>query len=153
MQWFIYNFGLMGPWTRCFQYQWVQLQIYESQTLFLMTSLQYYCIPGLAWTRWHKNLCAKDAGCAGNKITVHVLGMQTLPSLHIYVGSDQFWGFKIFNFNIVWVFRKMNIFWGMKKLWILQNWTIWTPTLNIYLLYGKVKFVLNAFIKILGKIW
>ena len=43
----------------------------------------------------------------------------------IYVGSDHFWGFKIFNFNIVWVFRKMNIFWGMKKLWILQNWTIW----------------------------
>ena len=47
---------------------------------------------------------------------LHVLGMQTLPSLHIYVGSDHFWGFKIFNFNIVWVFRKMNIFWGMKKL-------------------------------------
>ena len=109
----------------------------------------------------------------------------------------------------------MNIFWGMKKLWILQNWTIWcvcatkniiasihfkdflkvkvqnwifffgvaiiflggmpkfliffgvnstlicrcwvlanesTPTLDIYLLYGKVKFVLNAFIKIMGKI-
>ena len=22
-QWFIYNFGLMGPGTRCFQYQWV----------------------------------------------------------------------------------------------------------------------------------
>ena len=25
-----------------------QLQTYESKTLFLMTSLQYYCIPGLA---------------------------------------------------------------------------------------------------------
>ena len=49
-----------------------QLQTYESQTLFLMTSLQYYCIPGLAGTRWNKNLCAKDAGCAGNKITVYV---------------------------------------------------------------------------------
>ena len=59
------------------------------------------------------------------KYLLHVLGMQTLPSLHIYVGSDHFWGFKIFNFNIVLVFRKMNIFWGMKKLWILQNWTIW----------------------------
>ena len=23
MQWFIYNYGLMGPGTRCFQYQWV----------------------------------------------------------------------------------------------------------------------------------
>ena len=28
-----------------------QLQTYESKTLFLMTSLQYYCIPGLAGTR------------------------------------------------------------------------------------------------------
>ena len=28
-----------------------QLQTYESKTLFLMTSLQYYCIPGLARTR------------------------------------------------------------------------------------------------------
>ena len=29
-------------------YQRVQLQIYESRILFLMTSLQYYCILGLA---------------------------------------------------------------------------------------------------------
>ena len=28
-----------------------QLQTYESKALFLMTSLQYYCIPGLAGTR------------------------------------------------------------------------------------------------------
>ena len=28
-----------------------QLQTYESKTLFLMTSLQYYCIPGLVGTR------------------------------------------------------------------------------------------------------
>ena len=40
-----------------------QLQTHESKTLFLMSSLQYYCIPGLAGTRWNKNLCA------GNKIT------------------------------------------------------------------------------------
>ena len=46
-----------------------QLQTYESKTLFLMTSLQYYCIPGLNGTRCNKNLCAKDAGCAGSKIT------------------------------------------------------------------------------------
>ena len=45
------------------------LQTNESKTLFLMTSLPYYCIPGLAGTHWNKNLCAKDAGCAGNKIT------------------------------------------------------------------------------------
>ena len=45
------------------------LQTNESKTLFLMTSLPYYCIPGLAGTRWNKKVCAKDAGCAGNKIT------------------------------------------------------------------------------------
>ena len=50
-----------------------QLQTYESKPLFLMTSLQYYCIPGLAGTCWNKNLCAKDAGCAGNRITAHVI--------------------------------------------------------------------------------
>ena len=38
----------MGPGTRCFLYQGVQLQTYESRTLFLMTGLQYYCILGLA---------------------------------------------------------------------------------------------------------
>ena len=37
-----------------------QLQTYESKPLFLMTSLQYYCIPGLVEI---------DAGCACNKIT------------------------------------------------------------------------------------
>ena len=62
-----------------------QLQIYESKSLFLMTSLQYCCIPGLAWTRWNKNLCAKDAGCAGNKITGGGLLETPLPTpvLHI----------------------------------------------------------------------
>ena len=38
----------MGPGTRCFPYQWVQLQTYESRTLLFMTSLQYHCILGLA---------------------------------------------------------------------------------------------------------
>ena len=47
----IYNFGLMGPGTRRFPYQWVQLQFYESQTLFWMTNLRYYCILGLAETK------------------------------------------------------------------------------------------------------
>ena len=48
LQWFIYNFGLIGPGTRCFPYQWVQLQTYESRTLFFMINLQYHCILGLA---------------------------------------------------------------------------------------------------------
>ena len=54
MQRFIYNFGLMGAGTRCFPYQWVQLQTYESRTLFLMASLQYYCILGLAEIKAYK---------------------------------------------------------------------------------------------------
>ena len=45
---FIYNFGLMGPGTPCFPYQWVQLQTFESRKLFFMTSLQFHCILGLA---------------------------------------------------------------------------------------------------------
>ena len=42
------QFGLMVPGTHCFPYQWVQLQTYESRTLFLMKILQYHCILGLA---------------------------------------------------------------------------------------------------------
>ena len=40
-----------------------------------MTSLQYYCILGLAEIKTlhpRDKLCAKDTGCAGNKITAHV---------------------------------------------------------------------------------
>ena len=53
----------------------------------------------------------------------------TLIFSYIYVGSSHFWEFKILNINILGVFRKMNIFWGMKILWIFfggssQNWTI-----------------------------
>ena len=33
---------------------------------------------------------------------------------NVYVGSDHVFGFKILNFNIFGVFRKMNIFWGME---------------------------------------
>ena len=38
---------------------------------YLMTSLQYYCILGLAEKNCtaETKLCTKDAGCAGNKIT------------------------------------------------------------------------------------
>ena len=47
---------------------------------------------------------------------------------HTYLGSGHFWGIKILIFNIFGVFRKINIFWGMKILWIFfgssQNWTI-----------------------------
>ena len=74
------QFELMGPGTRCFQYQWVptanlwvQNTIFNDKSAILLhPGTQYYCIPGLTGTRWNKNLCAKDAGCAGNKITVLV---------------------------------------------------------------------------------
>ena len=39
-------------------------------------------------------------------------------NFYTYVGSGYFWGFKILNFNIFGVFRNINIFWGMKILWI-----------------------------------
>ena len=38
----------MSAGTRCFPYQWVKLQNYESRTLFFITTLQYHCILGLA---------------------------------------------------------------------------------------------------------
>ena len=37
---------------------------------------------------------------------------------HTYVGSGYFFGFNILNFKIFGVFRKINVFWGMKILWI-----------------------------------
>ena len=48
-------------------------------------------------------------------------------------------GVKVLNFNILGVFRKMNIFWGMKILWIFiwgssQNWTIFIG--HFYAFYG-----------------
>ena len=38
-----------------------------------------------------------------------------------YVGSRNFFGFKILNFNILGFFRKMNIFEGMKILWVITK--------------------------------
>ena len=64
------------------------LQTNESNTLFLMTSLQYYCIPGLAGTRWNKNLCAKDAGCAGNKITGFQRKQKGFPIISLWGAID-----------------------------------------------------------------
>ena len=64
-----------GSWDLLFPISMSPTANYESRKLFLMTSLQYYCILGLAEmktlhpkTKLTK-LCAKDSGCAGNKIT------------------------------------------------------------------------------------
>ena len=49
-----------------------QLQTYKSRTIFLMTSLQYYCFLGLAEIKTcipETKICANDAGYTGNKIT------------------------------------------------------------------------------------
>ena len=60
--------GLMGPGTCCFPYiNESQLQSYESRTLFLMTSLQYYCILGLAEMGMFKN------NEAGQSVTLGVI--------------------------------------------------------------------------------
>ena len=42
-----------------------------------------------------------------------------LQYFHTYVGLGHFLGFKILNFNILGVFRKLNMFLDMKILWIL----------------------------------
>ena len=56
----------MSPGTLCSHINESQLQTYESRTLFLMTSLQYHCILGLAEIKTlHPR--DKDAGCAGKK--------------------------------------------------------------------------------------
>ena len=66
----------MGPGTRFFPYQWVQLQTYESRTLLFMTSLQYHCILGFAKVKTlhprekiMSKRIEKDAGCACKTIT------------------------------------------------------------------------------------
>ena len=43
-----------------------------------------------------------------------LVSTQKTVCIHTYVGSSHFFGFKILNFNIFGVVRKMNIFWGMK---------------------------------------
>ena len=67
---------------------------------------------------------------------------------HTYVGSSYFWGFKILNFNIFWVFRKMKIVWGMKIVWLFfvgggggssQKWA----SLRVISMHFRVFFKVN----------
>ena len=64
---------------------------------------------------------------------------------HTYVDSDYFLGFKILNFNIFGVFRKMNIFLDiMKILWIFfggssQNWASFRVISMHFRVFFKVK--------------
>ena len=45
-------------------------------------------------------------------------GGGVLRCIHKSVGSGHFLGFKVLNFNILGGFQKINIFLGMKILWI-----------------------------------
>ena len=55
-QWFIYNFGLMGPGTRCFPYQWVPTaNLWVQNTVFNDKSAKLLH-PG---TRWNKNFASQ----------------------------------------------------------------------------------------------
>ena len=85
-QWFVYNFGLMGPGTRWYPYQWVQLQTYESRTLFFISSLQYHFILGLAEikTLHPRDIWVKDAGCTGKKNHLPARGLSCGLSFHLY---------------------------------------------------------------------
>ena len=47
-----------------------------------------------------------------------------LRYFHVYIGWGHFWGFKILNFIILGVFRKINIFGDTKILGSSQYWTI-----------------------------
>ena len=87
MQRFIYNLSLWVLGLAVSNINESQLKTYESKALFLMTGLQYCCVPGLAGTRWNKNLCAGDAGCAGGGVTVDAhhrrLSMEDLFALTV----------------------------------------------------------------------
>ena len=48
---------------------------------------------------------------------VHIPG-GVLRYLHLKRRLGTFWGLKILIFNIFGVFRRINIFWGMQKLWM-----------------------------------
>ena len=58
----------MGPGTRCFQYQWVPTANFQNTIFNDKSAILLH--PG---TQWNKNLWAKDAGCAGNKITANTV--------------------------------------------------------------------------------
>ena len=64
------QFELMGPETLCFQYQWVPTANLRVQTTIFNDKSAILLHPR---TRWNKNLCTKDAGCTGNKITVNII--------------------------------------------------------------------------------
>ena len=65
----------MGPGTRCFQYQWVPTANLWVQNTIFSDKSAILLHPG---TRRNKNLCAKDAGWAGNKITALITAVRNI---------------------------------------------------------------------------
>ena len=55
-QWFIYNFGLMGPGTRCFPYQWVPTANLWVQNTIFNDKSAILLHPG---THWNKNFASQ----------------------------------------------------------------------------------------------
>ena len=102
-----------------------QLQTYESRTLLLMTSPQYYCILGLAEIKLcipETKLFAKDARCAGNKITKFRDSYYGLYPSNSLVGEgtaqqQQIWGLEKYIW-ICFVFQ-----------WRLECWK-WNQVIN-----------------------
>ena len=124
IQWFIYNIGLMGPGTRCFQYQWVPTANLWVQNTIFNDKSAILLHPG---TRWNKNLCAKDAGCAGNKITVILKfnKLTLIPPLFFLS-----WKICLLFTSAVYIYKRNSdyIFPWKQTVWTLVRLLIWVPT-------------------------
>ena len=71
----------MGPGTRCFPYQWVQLQTYESRDTIFNDNSAILLHPG---TRWNKNIASQRKNYAQKMQDAQVT--KSLTKLH-----DQYW--------------------------------------------------------------
>ena len=56
LQWFIYNFGIIGPEIRCFSYQWVQTTNLWVQNTIFHDKSAISLHPG---TQWNKNFASQ----------------------------------------------------------------------------------------------
>ena len=93
-----------------------QLQTYEPRTLFLMTSLQYYCILGLAEIKTlhpRDKKCAKDAGCSLTKSLWVIL--HAFLSSAVYFSKSPF-SKKSSACQIIWILIKTNNLFGL--IWV-----------------------------------
>ena len=81
------------------------------------------------WDEKISNNLKKQGGDVDILLEISPGGGGLLWYFHTYVGSGQFFGFKILNFNILGgVFRRVNIFWGIRTFcgYFLGSSQIWT---------------------------